>query len=168
MPTIHTKVQNIKNVFLYPPRSAIAPIKGDKKATIRAVIVIALDHRAVPNISIGITNQRETTILWDKNTGKPVYNAIVWQDRRTQKICKNLKKRKLENFFRKRTGLFIDPYFSATKIKWIIENVAKSKKLLKKNNLMFGSEEQKTRHSKSKVNKTNGKPSIPNLKSIKP
>ena len=51
-------------------------------------------------ISIGITNQRETTILWDKNTGKPVYNAIVWQDRRTQKICKNLKKRKLENFFR--------------------------------------------------------------------
>ena len=89
-------------------------------------------------ISIGITNQRETTILWDKNTGKPVYNAIVWQDRRTQKICKNLKKRKLENFFRKRTGLFIDPYFSATKIKWIIENIAKSKKLLKKNNLMFG------------------------------
>jgi len=89
-------------------------------------------------ISIGITNQRETTILWDKNTGKPVYNAIVWQDRRTQKICENLKKRKLENFFRKRTGLFIDPYFSATKIKWIIENIPKSKKLLKKNNLMFG------------------------------
>ena len=89
-------------------------------------------------ISIGITNQRETTILWNKNTGKPVYNAIVWQDRRTQKICENLKKRKLENFFRKRTGLFIDPYFSATKIKWIIENIAKSKKLLKKNNLMFG------------------------------
>ena len=89
-------------------------------------------------ISIGITNQRETTILWDKNTGKPVYNAIVWQDRRTLKICENLKKRKLENFFRKKTGLFIDPYFSATKIKWIIENIAKSKKLLKKNNLMFG------------------------------
>ena len=83
-------------------------------------------------ISIGITNQRETTILWDKNTGKPVYNAIVWQDRRTQKICENLKKRKLENLFRKRTGLFIDPYFSATKIKWIIENIPKSKKLLKK------------------------------------
>ena len=89
-------------------------------------------------ISIGITNQRETTILWNKNTGKPVYNAIVWQDRRTQKICENLKKRKLENFFRKKTGLFIDPYFSATKIKWIIENVSKAKKLLKKNNLMFG------------------------------
>ena len=68
-------------------------------------------------ISMGITNQRETTIIWDKYTGKPVYNAIVWQDRRTQKICEDLKKRKLENLFRKKTGLFIDPYFSATKIK---------------------------------------------------
>ena len=62
-------------------------------------------------ISVGITNQRETTILWDKITGKPVYNAIVWQDRRTLSICQNLKKRKLENLFRKKTGLFIDPYF---------------------------------------------------------
>ena len=89
-------------------------------------------------ISIGITNQRETTILWDKNTGKPIYNAIVWQDRRTQKICKNLKKRKLENSFRKKTGLFIDPYFSATKVKWIIDNVSLSKKLIKNKRLMFG------------------------------
>jgi len=89
-------------------------------------------------ISIGITNQRETTIMWDKNTGKPIYNAIVWQDRRTQKICESLKKRKLENLFRKKTGLFIDPYFSATKIKWIIENVSKAKKLLRNKNLMFG------------------------------
>ena len=79
-------------------------------------------------ISIGITNQRETTVLWDKKTGKPVYNAIVWQDRRTQYICKNLKKRKLENSFRKKTGLFIDPYFSATKVKWIFDNVEKPHK----------------------------------------
>ena len=89
-------------------------------------------------ISIGITNQRETTIIWDKLTGKPVYNAIVWQDRRTQKICENLKKKKLENLFRRKTGLFIDPYFSATKIKWILDNVSKTKKLLKNKNLMFG------------------------------
>ena len=89
-------------------------------------------------ISIGIANQRETTILWDKKTGKPVYNAIVWQDRRTQKICQNLKKKKLENSFRKKTGLFIDPYFSATKIKWILENVSKAKKLHKNKRLMFG------------------------------
>ena len=89
-------------------------------------------------ISIGITNQRETTILWDKDTGKPIYNAIVWQDRRTQKICENLKKRKLENSFRKKTGLFIDPYFSATKVKWILDNVSLSKKLIKNKRLMFG------------------------------
>jgi len=89
-------------------------------------------------ISIGITNQRETTILWDKNTGKPVYNAIVWQDRRTQKICENLKKRKLENLFRKKTGLFIDPYFSATKVKWIFDNISKVKKLHRDKRLMFG------------------------------
>ena len=89
-------------------------------------------------ISIGITNQRETTILWNKKTGKPIYNAIVWQDRRTQTYCEKLKKRKYEKSFRKKTGLFIDPYFSATKIKWILENVKDSKKLLKSNNLLFG------------------------------
>ena len=89
-------------------------------------------------ISLGITNQRETTILWNKKTGKPIYNAIVWQDRRTQKYCENLKKKKYEKIFRKKTGLFIDPYFSATKIKWILENVKVSKKLLKSNNLLFG------------------------------
>ena len=89
-------------------------------------------------ISLGITNQRETTILWNKKTGKPVYNAIVWQDRRTQKFCENLKKKKYEKIFRKKTGLFIDPYFSATKIKWILENVKESKKLLKSKNLLFG------------------------------
>ena len=89
-------------------------------------------------ISIGITNQRETTILWNKKTGKPIYNAIVWQDRRTQEYCKKLKKKKYENNFRKKTGLFIDPYFSATKVRWILDNVKQSKKLLKSNNLLFG------------------------------
>ena len=89
-------------------------------------------------ISIGITNQRETTILWNKKTGKPIYNAIVWQDRRTQEYCKKLKNKKYENDFRKKTGLFIDPYFSATKVRWILDNVKESKKLLKLNNLLFG------------------------------
>ena len=88
--------------------------------------------------AIGITNQRETTILWNKINGKPIYNAIVWQDRRTQSICQNLKKRKLENLFRKKTGLFIDPYFSATKVKWIFDNIPKAKKIHKDKNLMFG------------------------------
>ena len=89
-------------------------------------------------LSIGITNQRETTILWNKKTGKPIYNAIVWQDRRTQEYCQKLKKKNYEKIFRKKTGLFIDPYFSATIIKWILENVRNAKKLLKSNNLLFG------------------------------
>ena len=89
-------------------------------------------------LSIGITNQRETTVLWNKKNGKPVYNAIVWQDRRTQEYCEKLKKKNYEKVFRKKTGLFIDPYFSATKIKWILENVKNAKKLLKSNNLLFG------------------------------
>ena len=89
-------------------------------------------------LSIGITNQRETTVLWNKKNGKAIYNAIVWQDRRTQHYCQNLKKNNFEYKIRKKTGLFIDPYFSATKIKWILDNVKKSKKLLKSNNLLFG------------------------------
>ena len=86
--------------------------------------------------ALGITNQRETTVCWDKRTGEPVYNAIVWQDRRTENYCKKIKKK--EELIRKKTGLFLDPYFSATKIKWIIDNVPKAKKLFKKNELLFG------------------------------
>ena len=89
-------------------------------------------------LTIGITNQRETTILWDKITGKPVYNAIVWQDRRTSDFCEKLRKRKKETLIYNKTGLLIDPYFSATKVKWILDNVSKAKKLLKKKQLLFG------------------------------
>ena len=89
-------------------------------------------------LTIGITNQRETTILWDRVTGKPVYNAIVWQDRRTADFCKKFRSNRMERIINKKTGLLIDPYFSGTKIKWIIENVSKAKKLLKKKQLLFG------------------------------
>ena len=89
-------------------------------------------------LTIGIANQRETTILWNKKTGKPVYNAIVWQDRRTAKFCKKFKTNKKEKFINRRTGLLIDPYFSATKIKWILDNVVTAKRLLRSNNLLFG------------------------------
>ena len=89
-------------------------------------------------LTIGITNQRETTILWDRITGKPVYNAIVWQDRRTSNFCEKLRKRKKETLIYNKTGLLIDPYFSATKVKWIIENVPQAKKLLKRKQLLFG------------------------------
>ena len=89
-------------------------------------------------LTIGITNQRETTILWDKKTGKHVYNAIVWQDRRTAEFCKKYKTKKKEKIINKKTGLLIDPYFSGTKIKWILENISKAKKLAKNNQLLFG------------------------------
>ncbi len=89
-------------------------------------------------LTIGITNQRETTLLWDSKTGKCIYNAIVWQDRRTTNLCNKLKKKGLENLIKSRTGLLLDPYFSATKIIWIIENIPSAKKLLKKNRLLFG------------------------------
>jgi len=89
-------------------------------------------------LTIGITNQRETTILWDKRTGKPIYNAIVWQDRRTAEFCKKFKTNNREKIINRKTGLLIDPYFSGTKIKWILDNVAKAKKLVKNNNLLFG------------------------------
>jgi glycerol kinase len=89
-------------------------------------------------LTIGITNQRETTILWDKHTGKAVYNAIVWQDRRSSEYCKKLIKQKKETIIYNKTGLLIDAYFSATKIKWIIDNVQKARELIKKKRLLFG------------------------------
>ncbi|MGF1691590.1 glycerol kinase GlpK [Photobacterium kagoshimensis] len=87
---------------------------------------------------IGITNQRETTIVWDKNTGKPVYNAIVWQCRRTADICEGLKGEGLEEYIRENTGLVVDPYFSGTKIKWILDNVEGAREEAEAGNLLFG------------------------------
>ena len=88
--------------------------------------------------AIGITNQRETTILWDRITGKPIYNAIVWQDRRTAAMCKNLKEEGLETLFQKKTGLLLDPYFSGTKIKWILENIPQAREKAEKGELALG------------------------------
>ena len=91
--------------------------------------------------SIGITNQRETTIVWDKETGKPVYNAIVWQCRRTSDYCKQLKKQALNVIFKSKTGLLIDPYFSGTKIRWILENVKGARDRAERGQLLFGTVE---------------------------
>ena len=73
--------------------------------------------------AVGITNQRETTVVWDKSTGEPVYNAIVWQDRRTASICEDLKLAGHEPYIRENTGLVVDAYFSGTKVNWILDNV---------------------------------------------
>ena len=88
--------------------------------------------------SIGITNQRETTVVWDKETGLPIYNAIVWQSRQTNDICQDLREDGLEEVFKEKTGLVIDPYFSATKIKWILDHVNGAKEKAKNGELLFG------------------------------
>jgi glycerol kinase len=87
---------------------------------------------------IGITNQRETTVVWDRTTSKPIYNAIVWQDRRTATYCDELKSRGLESKIREKTGLVIDAYFSATKLKWILDNVEGARKMAEEGKLAFG------------------------------
>ena len=79
--------------------------------------------------AIGITNQRETTIVWDKETGRPIYNAIVWQCRRTAPLCEELKRQGWEDYIREHTGLLIDAYFSGTKIKWILDNVPDARQM---------------------------------------
>ena len=88
--------------------------------------------------AIGITNQRETTIVWEKETGKPIYNAIVWQCRRTADICTQLKADGHESYIRKTTGLVVDPYFSGTKIKWILDHVEGARERAEKGELLFG------------------------------
>jgi len=88
--------------------------------------------------AIGITNQRETTVVWDKNTGEPVYNAIVWQDKRTADICETMKKNGLTEHVRKTTGLVIDSYFSGTKVKWILDNVGGARQKADKGDLLMG------------------------------
>lgn len=88
--------------------------------------------------AIGITNQRETTVVWDKNTGKPVYNAIVWQCRRTSNICDGLKAEGFDKAIKAKTGLIVDAYFSGTKVKWILDNVEGAREEAEKGNLLFG------------------------------
>ncbi|MBC5637802.1 glycerol kinase GlpK [Ornithinibacillus sp. BX22] len=87
---------------------------------------------------IGITNQRETTVVWDKNTGTPVYHAIVWQSRQTEAICQELKDNGYENLIREKTGLLVDPYFSGTKVKWILDHVEGTRERAEKGELLFG------------------------------
>jgi glycerol kinase len=101
-------------------------------------VMAKLDVGAKDIASIGITNQRETTIVWDKKTGKPVYNAIVWQDRRTSDLCKALKSDGFEEMITRKTGLLLDPYFSATKLKWILDNVDGVRAKAANGDLLFG------------------------------
>ncbi|WP_415668870.1 glycerol kinase GlpK, partial [Vibrio rarus] len=110
-------------------------------ASQRSTLIDVLDELAIAPqqvCALGITNQRETTIVWNKETGKPVYNAIVWQCRRTSALCKELKQQGWQEYIKQATGLVLDPYFSASKIKWILDNVPGARVLAEQSKLLFG------------------------------
>lgn len=108
------------------------------EASVIAEAITSMGINGLNIDGIGITNQRETTIVWDAETGEPVYNAIVWQDRRTSEYCDSLKEQNLTGFIREKTGLIIDAYFSATKIRWILENVPGARARAEAGKLRFG------------------------------
>ena len=117
---------------------------GEIWSTMLGVAVEAMQKagaEAADIASIGITNQRETTIVWDKNTGEPVYHAIVWQCRRTSRYCDSLMEKGLTESFRQKTGLVIDAYFSATKLKWILDEVPGVRERAERGELLFGTVE---------------------------
>ena len=126
---------------IYPNEGWVEHDPMEIWATQRSVLteVIAASDISLKDVAaIGITNQRETTIVWDKNTGEPVYNAIVWQCRRTADICEKLKEKGLEEYVKENTGLIIDAYFSGTKLKWILDNVEGAREKAEKGELLFG------------------------------
>ena len=110
-------------------------------SSVQSVVAEALANKDISGdeiAAIGITNQRETTVVWDKNTGNPVYNAIVWQSRQTAGICEDLKAKGLSDMVRDKTGLLIDAYFSGTKVKWILDNVEGAREKADRGDLLFG------------------------------
>jgi len=136
---IHKVIEYHKQYYPEPGWVEHDPVEIFSKtleASQRVIEESGIDKSKIEGISI--TNQRETTVLWEKNTGVPFYNAVVWQCQRGKEICDDLKEKGLENFIRERTGLFIDPYFSASKIKWIFENVKGVKEKAEKGKALFG------------------------------
>ncbi|MDE5995910.1 MAG: glycerol kinase, partial [Eubacterium sp.] len=119
-------VEHDANEILFSEMQAILNVLRQEKVDVKDIA------------GIGITNQRETTIVWDKETGKPIYNAIVWQCRRTAEYCEELKADGLNDYVKETTGLLIDAYFSATKIKWILDNVEGARERAEKGELLFG------------------------------
>ena len=136
---INSAYQEIKQYYPNPgwvehdPQEYITSVESCAKEALQKSGINAEQIEA-----IGITNQRETTVLWDRETGKPIYNAIVWQCRRTSDYCNYLKSKGLEKTINEKTGLLIDAYFSASKIKWIIDNVAGIKEKIKKGTICMG------------------------------
>ncbi|PWI32659.1 glycerol kinase [Vibrio albus] len=127
---------------IYPEAGWVEHDPLEIYATQSSTLIEALEQKGIRSdqvAGIGITNQRETTIVWNKETGQPVYNAIVWQCRRTADICAELKTRAgLEDYVRENTGLLLDPYFSGTKVKWILDNVEGAREQANAGKLLFG------------------------------
>ena len=133
--------KNIEFKQYYPENGWVEhdPLEIIKSTTVAINQVLEdLKIKAQDIAVAGITNQRETIVAWNKLTGKPVYNAIVWQDRRTENYCNELKEKNLKHTIESKTGLVIDPYFSATKIKWILENIEEAQECLNKGTLLVG------------------------------
>lgn len=132
-------------IQLYYPNSGWVEQDGEEiwENTLAVMKEALYNARLEPSAikGIGLTNQRETTLLWDAQTGKLLYHGIVWQDRRTQEYCLSLRQSQAETIINRKTGLLIDPYFSATKIHWILENIPEAKSLLQQGNLRFGTVE---------------------------
>jgi len=136
---VHTAQKEFTQIFPNPGwvEHNANEIWGSVLAVIATVLAEA-DVKPEQVAGIGITNQRETTVVWDKETGQPVYNAIVWQSRQTADICEELKKKGYNDLFRERTGLLIDAYFSGTKVKWILDNVEGAREKAEQGKLLFG------------------------------
>ncbi|MFC4410128.1 glycerol kinase GlpK [Chungangia koreensis] len=135
----HTSQQEFKQYF--PKAGWVEHDAGEIWSSILSCIAGVLNQkniRAEQIAGIGITNQRETTVVWDKNTGQPIYNAIVWQSRQTAGICDELKAKGYNDLFRDKTGLLIDAYFSGTKVKWILDNVEGAREKAENGDLLFG------------------------------
>ena len=126
---------------IYPRAGWVEHDPMDIYATQSSTLIEALGKSGIRSdqiAAIGITNQRETAVVWNKETGKPVYNAIVWQCRRTADICDSLREGGHEEYIREATGLVLDPYFSGTKVKWILDNVPGAREDAEAGKLLFG------------------------------
>ncbi|MFC6038380.1 glycerol kinase GlpK [Paenisporosarcina macmurdoensis] len=136
---VHTAQKEFQQYF--PKPGWVEHNANEIWGSVLSVIAAVLTESGIQPIEIhgiGITNQRETTVVWNKKTGRPIYNAIVWQSRQTQEIVDQLKKEDLEKWFQEKTGLRLDPYFSGTKVKWILDHVEGAKELAKQGDLLFG------------------------------
>lgn len=136
---VATAQQEFEQIYPQPGWVEHDPIKIWSSQNATAADALSKANLTTDAIAaVGLTNQRETTIVWDKETGKPIYNAIVWQDRRTADYCKRLKNDGLETMIAERTGLRLDPYFSGTKLRWILENMADARRQAENGKLLFG------------------------------